>query len=226
MVCLDGELIKGKDALSYIDDRDDLQTNAIFSRRERFWLRLARKCMPWFRPMRTMHKAIDSSKRLIHRAQAVIEASRSSAKQRPLRTARRLHQASRWLMDAADQLHRATDAMLEAKASLAFAPKGERFAPERLAEDAKRMLDAAGDLNMATIELNVAVANALLLERAGYVTDSRPVITVPPPGIRLSQDDSPSLSLRRRRSVLATIEDAVRRVCRGRAPPMVSLCPL
>jgi hypothetical protein len=217
---------KGNTLLSYLDDRDDLQTNAIFSRPERFWLRLARKCLPWFRPLRTMHKAVDSSKRLIHRAHAAIEFSRVSARQRPLRTARQLHQAARWLMDAADQLDRATYAMLEAKAALAFASKLERFAPERLAEDAKRMLDATGSLNMVTIQLNEAVANALLLESAGYVTDARPVITVPPPGIRLSQDDSPILPLRRRRSVLATIEDAVRRVCRGRAPPMVSLCPV
>jgi len=129
-------------------------------------------------------------------------------------------------MDAADQLYRATDAMLEAKASLAFAPKFERFAPERLAEDARRMLDATGDLNMVTIELNVAVANAVLLERSGQIVDARPAITTPPPGILLSQDDAPSLPLRRRRSFLATIEDAVRRVCRGRAPPVVSLCPL
>lgn len=212
--------------MSYAYDRDDFQTNAIFSRRLRYWLRLAWKCAPWFRPLRTMHRAVDSSKRLISRAHAVIEASRSSAKQRPLWTARQLNQASRLLMDAADQLYRATDAMLEAKAALVFASEGERFAPERLAEDAKRMLDAAGDLNMVTIELDVAVANALLLERAGYVADSRPVITAPPLGIRLSHDDSPPLPLRRRRSVLATIEEAVRRVCRGRAPPMVSLCPL
>lgn len=128
-------------------------------------------------------------------------------------------------MDAADQLQRATDAMLEAKARLAFAPKNERFAPERLAEDAKRMLDAAGDLNMVTIELDVAVANALLLEQSGYVADARPVITVPPPGIELFEA-APPPRIRRRRSALATIEDAVRRVCRGRAPPMVSLCPL
>jgi hypothetical protein len=208
------------------DSRPDLETNAIFSRPERFWLRLMRKCLPWFRPLRTMHKAIDSSKRQIDRARAAIEASRSFGARRPLWAARRLHQASRWLMDAADQLYRASDAMLEAKASLAFAPKFERFAPERLAEDARRMLDATGDLNMVTIELNVAVANAVMLERSGQIVDARPVIRTPPPGIRQSQDDSPSLPLRRRRSFLATIEDAVRRVCRGRAPPMVSLCPL
>ena len=206
------------------DRRTDLGAGAIFSRSPRFWLRAMRKCLPWFRPLRGMHKAVDSSRRLIDRARAVIEASPVSAAQRPLWNARRLNQASHWLMEAADLLHRATYEMQEAKAFLAWAPQSERV-PQRLAEDAQRMLDAAGDLNMVTIQLDVAVANALLLEQSGYVVDSRPIIAAPPIGIGLFEDTPPP-RIRRRRSILATIEEAVRRVCRGRAPPMVSLCPL
>jgi hypothetical protein len=217
------------------DDRTAPGSDASASRRLKFWLRKMKKCLPmkymkylpWYRPLRTLHRAVASSKRLIDHARGVIEAAQRSARQRPLWAARRLNQASHLLMDAADLIHRATDAALEVNACLAFAPREEQFAPQRLAEDAKRMMDAACDLTMASNELDVAVANALLLERAGYVTDSRPVIiTAPPLGIGLFDDDSPRLPLRRRRSVLGTIEDAVRRVCRGRAPPMVSLCPL
>jgi len=203
--------------------RYELRSNAIFSRRFRYWLRLAWKCAPWFRPLRSMHRAVDSSRRRIASAGAAIRASRTFGARRQLWNARRLNQAARWLVEAADHIHRATDAMLEAKAALA--QEGERFAAERLAEDARRMLEAAGDLNRVTIELDAAVAKALLLEQSGYVADQRPAITVAPPCIPLSEDDAP-LPLRRRRSVLTTIEDAVRRVCRGRAPPMVSLCPL
>src|ERR1700756_4986609 len=90
--------------------RDEVRTNAIFSRPVRFWLRAMRKCLPWYGPLRNMHRAIDSSKRLIHSASAVIRASRSFGSLRPLWNARRLNQAARWLMDAADQLQRATDA--------------------------------------------------------------------------------------------------------------------
>jgi len=143
-------------------------------------------------------------------------------KRRPLWAARQLHLASRWLMDAADLLDRATYAMLEAKACLPDIETFDTFVPERLAEDAQKMLDAAGDLNLATILLDAAVANALLLERSGYVADERPAITFPPPGIILPFEDAPSLRIRRRKTSPATIEDAARKCCRGRAPPFLA----
>src|SRR5450631_3070437 len=101
------------------DDRTGLGTDASVSRRLRFWLRkmkkcLPMKCLPHYRPLRSLHRAVASSKRLIDHARAVIETAQRSAKQRPLWAARRLNQASHLLMDAADLIHRATDAALEA----------------------------------------------------------------------------------------------------------------
>jgi len=207
--------------LNYPGTRPDPLTTAIFSRPERFWLREARKWLPWFRPLRSLHRAVGSSQRLIFSARAAIGAARAMGKRRPLWAARQLQRASRRLIDAADLLDRATYAMLEAKASLAHIETFDTFVPERLAEDAQKMLEAAGDLSLTTIQLDAAVANALLLERSGYVADERPTITVPL-GIILLFEDAPSLRIRRRKSSPATIEDAARKCCRGRAPPFLA----
>ncbi|HXH40416.1 MAG TPA: hypothetical protein VNN08_17430 [Thermoanaerobaculia bacterium] len=179
--------------------------------------------VPGHEPMR---RDIRCSRLLIYSARIAIENSQSLGASDQLWNAEQLNRAAHSLMEAADLIHRATYSMQEANAAIASAPESYCLAFERLAADAKRMMDAAGDLNMVAIQLNVAVANAVLLERSGHIADARCAITVPPPGIRLLQDDSPHLPLRRRRSLLATIEDAIRRVCRGRAPPVVSLCPL
>jgi hypothetical protein len=203
-----------------------LGTDAIFSRQVSLCLRAMGIRLPGYEPLRSMHRDIACSRLLIYSARVAIGNSRSFGASDPLGNAERLNRAAHSLMEAADHLRRATDAMLEAKAAIASAPESDGFGREQLAANAKRMLDAAGDLNMVTIQLNVAVANAVLLERSGHVADARSAITVPPPVIRLFPDDAPRLPLRRRRPVLATIEDAIRRVCRGRAPPTVSLCPL
>ena len=208
--------------MNYPGTRPDPLTAAIFSRPARFWLREARKWLPWFQPLRNLHRAVRSSQRLISLARTAIAAARAMGKRRPLWAARQLQRASRWLMDAADLLDRATYAMQEVNASLAHIETFDTFVPERLAEDARRMLDAAGDLNLATIQLDVAVANALLLERSGYVADERPAIKAPPPGIILPFEDAPSLRIRRRKSSPATVEDAARKCCRGRAPPFLA----
>jgi hypothetical protein len=212
--------------LSDADDRNDLGTDAMFSREAGLCLRAMGVSLPGFEPMRRMRRDIDCSILLIDSARVAIDYSRSFAASDPLGSAEQLNRAAHSLMEAADLIHCATYAMLEASAAIASASKSGCLAPEQLAADAKRMLDAAGDLNMVTLQLETAVANAVLLERSGHIADARSAITVPPPVIRLYQDDSSRLSLRRRRSVLGTIEDAIRRVCRGRAPPMVSLCPL
>ena len=207
--------------MNHAHTRPDSRTTAIFSRPERFWLRAARKCLAWYGPLRSLHRGVKSSQRLISSARTAIAAARTLGKSRPLWAARQLHRASRLLVDAADLLGRATDAMLEAKACLTDIESFDTFVPERLAEDAQRMLEAAGDLNLATSLLDAAVANALLLERSGYVADQRPAITVPTRIILLSED-APSLRIRRRKSSPATIEDAARKCCRGRAPPFLA----
>jgi hypothetical protein len=200
--------------------------DAIFSRQVSLCLRAMGIRLPGYEPLRSMHRDLVCSRLLIDSARVAIANSRSFCASDPLGNAERLNRAAHSLMEAADLIHRATDAMLEAKAAIASAPESDGFGREQLAANAKRMLDAAGDLNMVTLQLETAVASAVLLERAGHVADARSAITVRPPVIRLFQDDAPRLPLRRRRSVLATIEDAIRRVCRGRAPPTVSLCPL
>jgi hypothetical protein len=212
--------------LSDADDRNDLGTDAIFSREAGLCLRAMGVSLPGYEPLRRMRRDIDRSIFLIDSARVAIDYARSFGASDPLWSAEQLNRAAHSVMEAADLIHRATYAMQEASAAIASASGFDCLAPEQLAADAKRMLDAAGDLNMVTIQLNVAVANAVLLERSGHIADSRPAITATPSVIRPWQNDSPRLPLRRRRSVLATIEDAIRRVCRGRAPPTVSLCPL
>jgi hypothetical protein len=212
--------------LSDADDRKDLGTDAIFSRQVSLCLRAMGTTLPGYEPLRRMHQDVACSRLLIDSARLAIESSRSFGASNPRGNAERLNRAAHSLMEAADLIDRATYAMQEAYAALTSAPESDGFGREQLAADTKRMLDAAGDLNMVTLQLETAVASAVLLERSGHIADARSAITVSPPVIRLFPDDAPRLPLRHRRSVLATIEDAIRRVCRGRAPPTVSLCPL
>jgi hypothetical protein len=212
--------------LSDADDRNGLGTNAISSRRVRFRLLAMRRSLPGYGPLRLMRRSLDCSRYLIYSAWIAIDNSRSLGASDPLSNAEQLNRAAHSLTEAADFIERATDAMQEANAALTSAPESDSFAQEQLAAEAKRMLAVAGHLNMVTLQLETAVASAVLLERAGHVADARPAITAPPTVVRPYQDDAPRLPLRHRRSVLGTIEDAIRRVCRGRAPPTVSLCPL
>jgi hypothetical protein len=212
--------------LSDEDDRNDLGTDAMFSREVGLCLRAMGVSLPGYEPLRRMRRDIDRSIFLIDSARVAIDYSRRFAASDPLWCAEQLNGAAHSVMEGADLILRATDAMQEAGAAIASASKSDRLAPAQLAAAAKRMLDVAGDLNMVTLQLETAVANAVLLERSGHVADARTEITPPPPVIRPFQDDSPRLLLGHRRSVLGTIEDAIRRVCRGRAPPTVSLCPL
>jgi hypothetical protein len=212
--------------LSHADDRNDLGTDASFSRQVSLRLPAMGFRLPGYEALRSMHQDIACSRLFIYSARLAIENSRSFGASDPLWNAEQLNRAAHNLTEAADLIHRATYAMQEANAALTSAPESDGLGREQLAVYAQRMLAVAGELNRVTLQLEAAVASAVLLERSGHVADSRPAITAPPTVVRPYQDDSPPLPLRRRRSVLATIEDAFRRVCRGRAPPTVSLCPL
>jgi hypothetical protein len=224
------------------DDRTGPESAASARRlRVKLRLRAMRMCPPWERPLRKVHDNVTSSFILISTALTLMRTSRRHGAHRPRWRAHQLNQAGLRLTLSADHIHRATDNMQEANAAIASSAEPDSAGAERLAADAQRMLRAAAALSMVTMRLeaavadaavadaavaDAAVADAVLLERSGQVADERPEITPPPPVIRPFPDDSPPLPLGRRRSVLGTIEDAIRRVCRGRAPPMVSLCPL
>jgi len=215
--------------------------NARYSRRsgvsscaEREWRR------SWPCRLRRTRKAVDRSLRLIESSCRVVEAAERFAARRPLRAAQRyrrvsdvldevtvqLSAAAYTLRIGADELRRTHGEAVHAPEALASATAHWSAAAQKLFVLSSRLGDTF-DLIMeaigsgATLDLSQLIAHPI--DHARRVIRLRPL-----PARRLSGGRSCNrvLHQRRRRAVRPAFAEAARRTFRGRAPPLVSTCPL
>jgi hypothetical protein len=191
----------------------------------------------WRRPLRRVRRALDASFRLIASSRRVIDASERFAAGSPARSAARLQQVSEWMVDASEQLGRAVRALRDTRDRAALAPGQAAEAPARLVESTLRWIDAAGTLAALSERLEVTFARLRdTVQRGGVVSgyaktaaDSRAQSAGGRPTKRPSRASGlvSIASIRRRRPAPASrAADAARRISRGRAPPLLSTCPL
>ena len=196
----------------------------------------------WTRPYRRTRRAIESSLALINACRRVIEATESLAAERPIRAARRIQVASGWLDRAMAQLHCATAALRKTRDRAAQSPELALDAPAKLAEVAVQWMKAAIELDTFSARLEHASAwlldgvksgsIAIPIEEQG-VDPSKADTTIrlipppllPPDWFPYENNDAPCIPARQR-PVCLTVAEAARRICRGRAPPLVSTCSL
>ncbi len=197
----------------------------------------------WYRPMRRALRGIDGSHELIDLSERVIDAVENFETGGPIRTSRRLQEASGWLCDAATYLGRALRGLDGTNACIAQAPEQAAEAPVMLfvntmvwIKAAERLEAVSARLDVALDELAESVASGdMLFDLSELPTDSGPSFAEPRHDLAylfeaLNQSRKSDclcfFLTRRQRSAPATVAEAVRKVTRGRAPPVVSTCSL
>jgi hypothetical protein len=170
--------------------------------------------------------------RLIESSCRVVEAAERFAARRPLRAARQYGRVSDTLEKVSAQLSAAAR-ILQTGADAGNAPEVMAAATARWAAATQKLVILTGrlgdtfDLIMDAIGSGTTLDLSKLSPRPTGIAP-RVIRLRPRPERRLSRgsDCNRVLHQRRRRAVLPGFAEAARRVFRGRAPPLVSTCPL
>jgi hypothetical protein len=196
----------------------------------------------WIRPFRRMRRATDATLRLIESSSRAIDACETIAAEHPLRAGRQMDQVSGWLVEASKRLGQGARELNATFDHLERSPFFSGDAPELLTAAMFRWVDAAtklatlsnrlDDSSSALVDYVKGGAAPLDLSELFPKPISAPLrisfIVRPPSQKSLSIENSRifCIHVRRQRSARLTVAEAPRRIVRGRAPPIVSTCPL
>jgi hypothetical protein len=189
-----------------------------------------------------MRRSIDVTLRLIESSRRAIDACETLAVEHPLRAGRQLDQVSGWLVEASEQLGRGAKALSEANDQVARVPAYAGGAPRLLIVATARWIDAAAKLAMLSNRLDdssTALVDYVkggtapldlseLLPKPGSAP-KRIAFAVRRPSLKFLSIENRRvfcIHVRRQRSARVTVAEAPRRIVRGRAPPIVSICSL
>ena len=194
----------------------------------------------WVRPMRRLHRTLDSSFRLIKSTLLTAGACQRRAQRRPVRASFELYEASDLLVRAASGLQRVANDLAEVNACIAREPEKAAHVPELLVLATARWVFMTGWLQESSDQivalqhdiLEGVQTGAIIPERIG---DSRPRIRLAPRPVPIRAfllrrqhrvvDRIASLLRRRRRTPRPASLRVPRRAILGRAPPL-SVCLL
>ncbi len=195
----------------------------------------------WVRPFRRVHRALDSSLRLITSSLLTAAASGRRAHRRPIRASVELHEASGRLARASSRLMRAALELAKVNACIAREPEKTGDVPELLVAATERWVFMAGWLSESAGEVFTLQQDVLDGLRTGALeperpADPRPRIVLAPRPVpiraflllrqpRVVDRIAPLLRRRRRTPRPATLR-VPRRSVLGRAPPLFSVCLL
>jgi hypothetical protein len=196
----------------------------------------------WVAPMRRVRRAVCSSLDALADSCRRLAESEGCHARKPRAASRHLEHATVSRRRAAEHLDRAARRMDVALQALARAPHEGAGAPAQMIELTQRFLDAAGRLAQTSnrIECMRAMIRASADSRVGIPDAIEPaeaarwVLMINRRFTRpwLLQLNLPSLREtiaeflfpRRTRPASPGVAEGVRRVCRGRAPPRLSVC--
>ncbi|HEX6160777.1 MAG TPA: hypothetical protein VF111_11465 [Thermoanaerobaculia bacterium] len=197
---------------------------------------------PWVGPLRRLNRALAASRRMIDSTTDGIVAACDRAISCPVRTTRDLHRLSGRLIDATKRLERAARGLGETSVAVLRAPEQAGQVPRLLFEATQRWGGTAAllaDVSEHLFALQEAVLHEL---EVGHLVPEpqqpkrRPRIATAPrinPAREFllcrrarAHDRVASIPARRRRTACPATTEAPRRICRGRAPPVVSNCLL
>ncbi len=231
--------------MTNVNRRPSSRKDAKNSRRARLRSRAAARGQRqlWRDPMRRMRSAIQSSFRLIETCSSIIDDTARLAAARPIRATRRLQRVAGLLAHAVTHLARAAHGLQATAESAALTPETASEAPGLLIESTLLWVDAAEQLNAVSERFDEAFATLLASVESGAVPidfaelsrDSRPAVAaqrINPVRLFLAWNRSHKSDCarfflkRRRRFAPAAVAEAAKKVFRGRAPPLVSICSL
>jgi hypothetical protein len=195
----------------------------------------------WIRPFRRTNRAIDSTLRLIALSHFLLNECEIFAGVRPRWATRQMQRVSGRLVEAVARLKRGAESMNATKDCVAHTPEDAGDAPERLIGAMEDWLDAATQI--ANLSDQIEDTSAVL---AAYITSGmappldldelfrkegpapKPIVfRLPSPRVLSIENNRIfCIHVRRQQSVRLTLAEAPRRIFRGRAPPLVSICSL
>jgi hypothetical protein len=195
----------------------------------------------WVRPIRRLHRALDSSVRLISRSLLSAGASERRAQRRPIRASRELEKVEDLILLASSRLSQAARELSKVHACIARDPENAGDAPELLIFATERWIfmagwlaESAGRVFDSHQEVLDGIRNGTLVPEPSAFPRPRIVLAPRPVPIR-------AFLLRRQHRVVDRIAPLLRRRRRtprpaaltvpnpsvlGRAPPLFSDCLL
>lgn len=194
----------------------------------------------WVPRFRRLNRALATSARMIEATRAAVRQVAERAVRSPVRATRELHRLSARLIAASVRLERAVRGLHETSDAVLLDPRRAREVPRLLAHATERWLRTAMALEEVSSEL-FALQESLLddLESGRLAPETetprrRIRIVRRPSFVRAflrcrrscAHDRIASLPARRRRTACRATTDAPRRICRGRAPPLLANCLL
>ena len=194
----------------------------------------------WIRPFRRTRRAINSTLRLIAHSRFLLNECEMVAGVRPLWATRQLVRLWGRLAEASTRLGRGAVCWNAANDCIALAPADAGGAPERMIGAIGDWIDAATQLAMLSNRLEDTSARLLAhlkfdpapldletLLKKEEPAPKRIVLRLPSPRV-LSVESNRifCIHVRRQRSARLTVAEAPKKIFRGRAPPLVSICSL
>jgi len=195
----------------------------------------------WIRPFRRTNRAIDSSLRLIALSRFLLNECEAFAGVRPRWAARQLQRVSSRLAEASARLERGTRCMFATHACVAYAPETEGDSFKRLTNALQDWIGAAMEISLLCNRLDETSARLAAYVKSGMAppldrvellkkegpAPKRIVFRLPSPRVlSIESNRIFCIHVRRQRSARVTLAEAPRRIFRGRAPPLVSICSL
>ena len=196
----------------------------------------------WIRPFRRSRRAIDATFRLIESSSRAIDACEKLAAAHPIRATRQFEQISGWIAEASKQLGNGAREWSVTFDNVERAPFFTGDAPQLMIAAITRWIDAATRLATISNRLDDSFSSLMDYVNGGSApldlselfrepgpAPRRISFNVRPPSLKfLSRENSRVFCIHvgRQRSARITIAEAPRRIVRGRAPPIVSTCPL
>jgi hypothetical protein len=180
----------------------------------------------WRAPLRMARRALDSAIGRIETSGRVIDATLRFGADQPMERAQQLCRLSEWIGEAEQQLGRAIQRVDESVRQIALAPEVAADSPRLLTDTTLLFVETAARLEQLSARA-VEVSRQIVEETQAWAASAEPGAAAPAAPSRPARAASPGhgsrrtpVLIRRSRVAFATVADAARKICRGRAPPL------
>ena len=193
----------------------------------------------WRRLFQRGRRNLRSAEGFIGMARQIIDVCETIAREHPIRAVHEMQRVAGLLDEAAKRFARVAECITETYDRIAEAPGESGDAPARMIADIQSWIETGTKLALVGNRFDKSFAELIDYAQSGNAPldmselHRRRVHPVPviarhpaPRVLSVENDRIFSIHVRRQRSVLVTVAEAPRRVSRGRAPPLVSTCPL
>jgi len=210
--------------------------NASTSRRP--WVRLKGR-ESWRRLFQRGRRNLRSAEGFIGMARQIIDVCETIAVEHPIRAVHEMQRVTGLLVEAADRLDRLGNCIRDTYDRIAEAPAYAGDAPARMIADLQSWIETSTKLALLGNRFDKSFAELIDYAQSGNAPldmselIKRRVHPIPvlakhprPKVLSIENDRIFRIHVRRQRPSILAVAEAPKRVCRGRAPPPVSICSL